>query len=188
MKRVGCNGDFLHILFFGQRFQAGYSSKQTKVGRQCYWAVSDVMDSLFAFFSAVRANFGWLQLHPKIRRHPFLDLEYRAKVWSHPPQCLSLLAKVVLSPETCQSGPQICSGKSAHKTSLRVAGKNWCITSWDPQLTFAKENAIWNCKSPSKNWWIEKGFLGQMCLEKGRKRGRLINSRLAQLAVSWPAR
>ena len=83
--------------FFGQRFQAGYSSKQTKVGRQCYWAVSDVMDSLFAFFSAVRANFGWLQLHPKIRRHPFLDLEYRAKVWSHPPQCLSLLAKVVLS-------------------------------------------------------------------------------------------
>ena len=79
------------------RFQAGYSSKQTKVGRQCYWAVSDVMDSLFAFFSAVRANFGWLQLHPRIRRHPFLDLEYRAKVWNHPPQCLSLLAKVVLS-------------------------------------------------------------------------------------------
>ena len=65
--------------FFGQRFQAGYSSKQTKVGRQCYWAVSDVMDSLFAFFSAVRANFGWLQLHPKIRGHPFLDLEYRAR-------------------------------------------------------------------------------------------------------------
>ena len=85
------------------------------------------MDSLFAFFSAVRANFGWLQLHPKIRRHPFPDLEYRARQpreYGALHQSVSLLAKVVLSPETCQSGPQICSGKSAHKTSLRVAGKN----------------------------------------------------------------
>ena len=51
-----------------------------------------------------------------------VGMEWLIKAAIH--QSVSLLAKVVLSPETCQSGPQICSGKSAHKTSLRVAGKN----------------------------------------------------------------
>ena len=77
-------------------------------------------------------------------------------------------------------------GKNAHKTSLGVLRKNWCTTSWDLQLPFAKENAIWDCQSGTKISIGIRPFQAPCCPVSHRERNYfLIWKKWLKIGWKW---
>ena len=141
-----CNAVMLcNVMFYYVMFRCN-----PKTDNRWHRPVSDVMDSLFVqtptSLSAQLPAFGWYKLQSRVKTHP-VSLCKRCTVAQDLSVCLAGFAR----------------GKNAHKTSLGVLRKNWCTTSWDLQLPFAKKNAIWDCQSRTRKIHIVSCLFSHRC-------------------------